>query len=164
MGSLALSAHDLAFAWPGQKPLFRDLDLHLPKGGVLAISGPSGCGKSTLGDILLGIRKPIAGSVEWGGVDIVAHPSAIRPLRQRYQKLHQDPVRPSCRISCLAVSSGRWHRSSRPRHRPRPATAPRSPQGEGQPARSSSGRGLGRRSAASGAGPAAPAGPRSHRR
>ncbi|NJS40031.1 MAG: ATP-binding cassette domain-containing protein, partial [Rhodobacteraceae bacterium] len=93
MGSLALSAHDLAFAWPGQKPLFRDLDLHLPKGGVLAISGPSGCGKSTLGDILLGIRKPIAGSVEWGGVDIVAHPSAIRPLRQRYQKLHQDPVR-----------------------------------------------------------------------
>ncbi len=28
-----------------------------------------------------------------GRVDIVADPSAIRPRRQRYQKLHQDPAR-----------------------------------------------------------------------
>lgn len=93
MDDLALSAHDLAFAWPGQPPLFRELDLHLPRGGVLAISGPSGSGKSTLGDVLLGLRRPTAGSVEWAGVDIVANPSAIRRSRQRYQKLHQDPVR-----------------------------------------------------------------------
>ncbi|WP_293858013.1 ABC transporter ATP-binding protein [uncultured Alsobacter sp.] len=92
MSSLALSAHGLAFAWPGQAPLFRAVDLHLPRGGVLAVAGPSGSGKSTLGDILLGIRRPSAGSVEWSGVDIVADPSAIRPRRQRYQKLHQDPA------------------------------------------------------------------------
>jgi peptide/nickel transport system ATP-binding protein len=93
MERLALSAHGLTFGWPERSPLFKDLDLHLPKGGVLAISGPSGSGKSTLGDILLGLRRPLAGSVEWGGTDIVAKPSAIRPLRQRYQKLHQDPIR-----------------------------------------------------------------------
>jgi peptide/nickel transport system ATP-binding protein len=93
MTSLALSAHGLAFGWPNGAMLFEDLDLHLPRGGVLAISGPSGSGKSTLGDILLGLRPPIAGSVEWGGVDIVAKPSAIPPLRQRYQKLHQDPIK-----------------------------------------------------------------------
>ncbi|MFM8746957.1 MAG: ABC transporter ATP-binding protein [Aestuariivirga sp.] len=93
MTSLALSAHGLSFAWPKGATLFEDLDLHLPKGGVLAISGPSGSGKSTLGDILLGLRPPIAGSVEWGGLDIVAAPSAIRPRRQRYQKLHQDPIK-----------------------------------------------------------------------
>lgn len=92
MTNLALSAHDLAFGWRGQPMLFRDLDLHLPKGGVLAISGPSGSGKSTLGDILLGLRRPLAGSVEWGGIDIIAQSSAIRPRRQRYQKLHQDPA------------------------------------------------------------------------
>ncbi|MCA3630425.1 MAG: ABC transporter ATP-binding protein [Methylobacterium sp.] len=92
MGNLALSAHGLAFGWPGRDWLFRDLDLHLPRGSVLGISGPSGSGKSTLGDILLGLRQPRAGSVEWGGADIVAQPSAIRPLRQLYQKLHQDPV------------------------------------------------------------------------
>jgi ABC-type glutathione transport system ATPase component len=93
MTSLALSAHGLAFGWPNGAMLFEDLDLHLPRGGVLAISGPSGSGKSTLGDILLGLRRPMAGSVEWGGVDIVAKPSAIPPLRQRYQKLHQDPIK-----------------------------------------------------------------------
>jgi peptide/nickel transport system ATP-binding protein len=92
MGNLALSAHGLAFGWPGKPILFEDLDLHLPKGGVLGVSGPSGSGKSTLGDIVLGLRQPLAGSVEWGGVDIVAQPSGIRPLRQHYQKLHQDPV------------------------------------------------------------------------
>ena len=93
MTSLALSAHGLAFGWPNGPRLFEDLDLHLPKGGVLAISGPSGSGKSTLGDILLGLRRPLAGTVEWGGVDVVADRSAIRPRRQRYQKLHQDPIR-----------------------------------------------------------------------
>ena len=93
MTSLALSAHGLSFGWPNGGMLFEDLDLHLPKGGVLAISGPSGSGKSTLGDILLGLRPPIAGSVEWGGVDIVADKSAIRRLRQCYQKLHQDPIK-----------------------------------------------------------------------
>ena len=93
MTSLALSAHGLSFGWPKGGMLFEDLDLHLPKGGVLAISGPSGSGKSTLGDILLGLRPPIAGGVEWGGVDIVAKRSAIQPLRQRYQKLHQDPIK-----------------------------------------------------------------------
>jgi peptide/nickel transport system ATP-binding protein len=93
MTSLALSAHGLSFGWPKGGMLFEELDLHLPKGGVLAIAGPSGSGKSTLGDILLGLRPPIAGSVEWGGVDIVADKSAIRRLRQRYQKLHQDPIK-----------------------------------------------------------------------
>ena len=92
MTSLALSAHGLAFGWPKGAMLFEDLDLHMPRGGILAISGPSGSGKSTLGDILLGLRRPISGSVEWGGVDIVADPSAIRTRRQRYQKLHQDPI------------------------------------------------------------------------
>jgi ABC-type glutathione transport system ATPase component len=93
MTSLALSAHGLAFGWPKGGMLFENLDLHLPKGGVLAISGPSGSGKSTLGDILLGLRRPLAGSVEWSGVDITADPSAIKPRRQHYQKLHQDPIK-----------------------------------------------------------------------
>ncbi len=93
MERLTLSAHGLSFGWPQQPPLFENLDLHLPKGGVLAVSGPSGSGKSTLGDVLLGLRRPRMGSVEWGGIDIVASSAAIRPLRQRYQKLHQDPIK-----------------------------------------------------------------------
>ena len=89
---LALSAHGLSFAWPGRPPLFRELDLHLPRGAILGIDGPSGCGKTTLGDVLLGLRRPSAGSVEWAGEDIVGRPDAIRPMRRRYQKLHQEPA------------------------------------------------------------------------
>ncbi|MCA0400053.1 MAG: ATP-binding cassette domain-containing protein [Proteobacteria bacterium] len=92
MSDLALSAHGLAFGWPGAPLLFKGLDLHLPRRSILAISGASGGGKSTLADILLGLRRPLAGSVEWAGADIVADPSAIRRFRQRYQKLHQDPI------------------------------------------------------------------------
>jgi peptide/nickel transport system ATP-binding protein len=89
MGSLVLSAHALSFAWPGQAPLFENLDLHVPRGGVLAITGPSGCGKSTLGNILLGLLAPSAGSVEWAGKSVR---SSLPRLRQSYQKLHQDPM------------------------------------------------------------------------
>jgi peptide/nickel transport system ATP-binding protein len=92
MGSLALSAHALAFAWPGGKPLFSDIDIHLPRGGVLAVMGASGCGKSTLGNILLGLLPPSGGTVEWKGVDIHADPRWLAAQRQRHQKLHQDPV------------------------------------------------------------------------
>ncbi len=92
MGDLALSAHGLGFAWPGARPLFSGLDIHLPKGGVLAVMGPSGCGKSTLGNILLGLTRPTAGTVEWKGVDIHADPRWLAAQRQRHQKLHQDPI------------------------------------------------------------------------
>jgi peptide/nickel transport system ATP-binding protein len=90
--TVALSAHGLAFAWPGGPLLFEDLDIHLRRGEILAVAGPSGCGKSTLGNILLGLVRPSRGSVGWAGQDI-GHPQTIRRLRQRYQKLHQDPIR-----------------------------------------------------------------------
>jgi peptide/nickel transport system ATP-binding protein len=54
--------------------------------------GPSGCGKSTLGNILLGLMRPSAGTVEWKGVDIHADARWLAAQRQRYQKLHQDPI------------------------------------------------------------------------
>jgi peptide/nickel transport system ATP-binding protein len=92
MGNLALSAHGLAFGWPDGRALFTDLDLHLPRGGVLAVMGPSGCGKSTLGNLLLGLLTPTAGTVEWRGVDIHADPRWRAARRQRHQKLHQDPT------------------------------------------------------------------------
>ena len=64
----------------------------MPRGGVLGITGPSGCGKTTLGNILLGLRRPSAGTVSWQGVDPHRDPAALTRLRRRYQKLHQDPA------------------------------------------------------------------------
>jgi ABC-type dipeptide/oligopeptide/nickel transport system ATPase subunit len=64
-----LAAHGLSFAWPRGPTLFRDLDLHLPRGAVLALAGPSGCGKTALGNVLIGLLRPDEGEVPWAGAE-----------------------------------------------------------------------------------------------
>ena len=46
------------------------LDLHVPRGEMLALVGPSGAGKSTLLNILGGLDDPSAGRCEVAGVDL----------------------------------------------------------------------------------------------
>ena len=89
---IVLAAHGLTAGYGSSKPLFRNLDLHVRKGEVLAVIGPSGVGKSTLGNVLLGLMPPQAGEVSWAGCDPYKDPSGARRLRRRYQKLHQDPA------------------------------------------------------------------------
>jgi peptide/nickel transport system ATP-binding protein len=64
-----------------ERTLIRELSFSLRKGEVIGFSGPSGCGKSTLADVLLGLKKPLSGSV-------VYHQDF--PLGKRL-KLYQDP-------------------------------------------------------------------------
>ena len=90
--SLVLAAHGLSFRYGTAPLLFDDLDIHIPAGSVLGLTGPSGCGKSTLGNVLLGLAPPATGGVSWAGADPYRDPKALRRLRRRYQKLHQDPV------------------------------------------------------------------------
>lgn len=92
LDALPLAAHGLTFGHRRNAPLARGLDLHLPRGSVLAVTGPSGCGKSTLGDVLLGLRPPFAGEVLWAGSDPYRGRGTLRRLRPKYQKLHQDPA------------------------------------------------------------------------
>jgi putative ABC transport system ATP-binding protein len=46
------------------------IDLDVMRGEFVALMGPSGSGKSTLLNLIAGIDKPSAGTVEIGGVDI----------------------------------------------------------------------------------------------
>jgi peptide/nickel transport system ATP-binding protein len=92
MDALVLAAHGLRFRYGRSPLLFDDLDIHVPLGSVVGLTGPSGCGKSTLGNVLLGLAPPSAGEVSWAGADPYRDPKALRRLRRRYQKLHQDPV------------------------------------------------------------------------
>lgn len=87
-----LAAHGLSFGFDRGAPLFKDVDIHVPPGGILGLTGRSGCGKTTLGNVLLGLQAPSAGRVNWQGIDPYRDRNAARRLRQRYQKLHQDPA------------------------------------------------------------------------
>ncbi len=62
MKKIAVKVDDLTVAY-NYKPVLWDIDLQIPEGVLMAIVGPNGAGKSTLIKAILGILKPIAGSV-----------------------------------------------------------------------------------------------------
>jgi len=51
-------------------PVLMGLDLDVAAGEFVALMGPSGSGKSTLLNLVAGIDKPDAGTIEVAGVDI----------------------------------------------------------------------------------------------
>ena len=59
----AIQIDDLTVAY-NYKPVLWDIDLLIPEGVLMAVVGPNGAGKSTLIKAILGIIKPIAGSVK----------------------------------------------------------------------------------------------------
>ena len=68
-------------------------DLTIAKGETLGLVGESGCGKSTLGKCIVRLLKPTDGQVAFKGTDLthLSH-SALRPLRQDFQMVFQDPA------------------------------------------------------------------------
>jgi ABC-type oligopeptide transport system ATPase subunit len=74
-------------------PVLHGVDIRIGKGETVGIVGESGSGKTTLGRTLLGLIKPLAGSVVFDGSDITAlDERARRPLRRRMQMIFQDPM------------------------------------------------------------------------
>jgi thiol reductant ABC exporter CydD subunit len=66
-----LSFRSLGVAYPGRRqPALDDFSLTVEPGEVVALVGPSGCGKSTLIEVVCGLVRPTAGSVEVGGTDV----------------------------------------------------------------------------------------------
>lgn len=62
MKNPAVQIDDLTVAYD-YKPVLWDVDLSIPEGVMMAIVGPNGAGKSTMIKAVLGIVKPLAGSV-----------------------------------------------------------------------------------------------------
>ena len=64
--------------------LMRDLDFTVFRGDVFAIMGGSGCGKSTLMRILMGLKAPHTGQVQYGDIDFWMLGEAERERMMRH--------------------------------------------------------------------------------
>jgi ATP-binding cassette subfamily C protein CydCD len=61
----------LDVTYPGRRlPAVHDFELVVQPGETIALTGPSGCGKTTVLSVVLGLRRPDAGTVRLGGVDL----------------------------------------------------------------------------------------------
>ncbi|MBU8545608.1 MULTISPECIES: ATP-binding cassette domain-containing protein [Roseomonadaceae] len=68
-----ISMSNVAFGYEGSEgPLFSGLNLQIEPGEFVAIVGRSGCGKSTLVRLLLGLERPVYGSVAFDRQDLVS--------------------------------------------------------------------------------------------
>ena len=56
------TAKNLTFSYD-RDPIFENVSLHIPKGGLTVITGASGIGKSTLLKLMLGVYKPSGGEL-----------------------------------------------------------------------------------------------------
>jgi ATP-binding cassette, subfamily B, bacterial len=60
----------LSFSYPGRKPVFQHLKLHIQAGETVALTGPNGAGKSTIAHLLMRLVEPGQGRILVDGIDI----------------------------------------------------------------------------------------------
>jgi ABC-2 type transport system ATP-binding protein len=74
-----LDARELRKSYGGTLAL-DGVTLSVAAGEVVGLLGPNGAGKTTLVSIVAGIRRPDAGTIEVGGIDVVRHPQRAQRL------------------------------------------------------------------------------------
>ena len=80
---------DVTFSYGNGKPVFRNLNITIPKGKITALVGPSGIGKSTIADLILRLFVPQKGKVMTNGRDI--REFSLESWRQRIGYVSQEP-------------------------------------------------------------------------
>ncbi|WKD51326.1 ATP-binding cassette domain-containing protein [Microbulbifer spongiae] len=86
-GRLVAELTGATFAYPGEKPLVRDLSFTLMRGDKIGLIGPNGAGKSTLIRLLLGELQPQRGRVRLGTKQQIA-----------YFDQHRDQLNPALSV------------------------------------------------------------------
>jgi oligopeptide/dipeptide ABC transporter ATP-binding protein len=95
-----------------------DVSVEIEPGETVAVVGESGCGKTTLGRAVVGLLRPVAGTVSFEGEDIwKLRGSAYRRYRRSVQLIHQDPygaLNPGLTVE-EAIAAGLQHHRIVPR-------------------------------------------------
>lgn len=71
--------------------ILKDINTTIPGGKITFILGESGCGKSTLLRHIIGLSRPISGTILYGGQNLFSLPTKqFRRIRRRFGVLFQD--------------------------------------------------------------------------
>ncbi len=80
---------DLHFSYDG-RPILQGINMHIPRGRVVAVMGGSGCGKTTLLRLIGGQLKPNGGKLRVGDYDVPAlDADELYEMRRRMGMLFQ---------------------------------------------------------------------------
>jgi peptide/nickel transport system ATP-binding protein len=70
----------------------QDINFRVYRGETLGVVGESGSGKTTLGRALLGLHKPVSGSISYAGTELLEMgKAALLAYRRNIQIVFQDP-------------------------------------------------------------------------
>ncbi|EZQ17095.1 MULTISPECIES: ATP-binding cassette domain-containing protein [Halopseudomonas] len=77
-GKRVIELDQVNFAWPGQRPLVRNLSTNVIRGDRIGLIGNNGSGKSTLLKLMLGQLEPTSGTIKHGTKLEVAYFDQLR--------------------------------------------------------------------------------------
>ena len=85
-----ITANNLTFAYPGQPPILKNLNLSLSDGTYVALTGPNGSGKTTLALLIKGLLAPSAGKLSIDGLSPVDESTRFE-IMKRVGLVFQNP-------------------------------------------------------------------------
>ena len=85
MSSDLLRAREVTLGY-GTRVVLQHLDFAIERGDFLGVMGPNGSGKSTLLKAVLGLLKPLAGTIEWIGTNGKPPRFGYVPQRERLDR------------------------------------------------------------------------------
>lgn len=94
-----LELRDVTFYYTQQVPVLEHMNVKINNGEFIGLGGRNGCGKTTVTRLLMGLEKPISGTIFHDGVDITEQDAAQRSrfLGYVFQRPERQMFRPTVR-------------------------------------------------------------------